>query len=213
MSLIDDALKKAREDAVRRESARPPGASRWAPSHVPGRRRATWRSALPLAAVFVAGCAVAWIFVGRAPARTQPAPSPVAAAPLPSARAIPSEPPAKAQQKPAVPVPAPRARKGPASTSAKTVLAVPETSPAAAPARPPAPSSPGRNTFVRTATLPGGETIELGGIVFSEGTPVALINGKIVAPGGAVGDYTVVQIRPEKVDFSGNGLSFSILLR
>ncbi|HEY4229779.1 MAG TPA: hypothetical protein VGO79_06385 [Thermoanaerobaculia bacterium] len=66
---------------------------------------------------------------------------------------------------------------------------------------------------MRSASLPGGETIELGGIVYSEGNPVALLNGRVVAAGGSVGSYIVVQVRPERVDFEGEGTTFSILLR
>ncbi len=216
MSLIDDALNRAREEAVRQEAARKSGTSRWAPSHVPGaRKRASGPAAL--IAVFLAGVALAWFLLQRGPGTVSsgPLPAPPAALARPTATA--GE--AAASSRPVVPESAkpPSRRARPTSSPARS-----EESPAASPSSTPSGSSsraghsepaPARKTFVRMAALPGGETIELGGIVYSEGNPVALLNGKVVAPGGSVGNYTVVAVLPERVDFEGEGTTFSILLR
>jgi hypothetical protein len=225
MSLIDDALRRAREEAALRDAAGRPGASRWAPSHIPGRRRSAWKPAAALVAVFLAGSAAAWLLVGRSRVAPVPAPAASPSEPAPLSN-LPAAPLANrtAAAAPALPEkPEPPARNGirPEAVSRRPAAksfpahepAPPAPAPSAAAPNAASPSTPARSTFVRTATLAGGETIELGGIVYSEGNPVALINGKVVAPGGLVGDYTVVQIRPERVDFSGNGASFSILLR
>jgi hypothetical protein len=213
MSLIDDALRRAREEAALQEAAKRPGSSRWAPSHIPRRRRSAWKGAGGLAAVFLAGSAAAWLFFARAPGRSVPVPvvrpsTPAASLPVPVAAPAPApprriEPPART-----------RARRSAGENPPAPAAAAPQESSAAASntAAPPPAGQSGQRTFVHTATLAGGQTIELGGIVYSESNPVALINGKVVAPGSLVGDFTVVQIRPERVDFSGNGTTFSILL-
>lgn len=210
MSLIDDALKRAREEAALQDAAKRPGSSRWAPSHIPTRRRPVWKAAAALAAVFLAGSGAAWLFFGRNAARPVPSPAERPSVPGPQQARIPANAPAPL---PKVEPPA-RNRSRRAPDARAPAASSPETdAPPVATATAPRAAAPTRNTFVRTATLAGGETIELGGIVYSEGNPVALINGKVVAPGDLVGDYTVVQIRPERVDFSGNGATFSILLR
>jgi len=163
--------------------------------------------------VFLAGVGAAWLFLSRPPAAV---PAPRAAAEYPHT------PPASPKPQPAVAVPSrperrhrnsegarPRGNEtGPASSSGAAppaVIPIPREPAAVSP-------PPGEKTYVRVAKL-GDQTIELGGIVFSESNPVALINGKVASPGSVVGDYTVVRIRPEGVDFSGDGLVFSILLR
>ena len=51
-----------------------------------------------------------------------------------------------------------------------------------------------------------GKKPELGGIVYSEGSPSALINGRVVRPGGYIDGYTVVRIEPNFVELrDGNG--------
>lgn len=214
MSLIDDALRRAREEAALQEAEKRPGSSRWAPSHIPRRRRPAWKPVGALAAVFLAGSGAAWLFLARAPERSVPDPSArpsLSAAPPPAGVAALAPAPARKVEPPA----RARARRAPEENSPPAGAAAPEDSaatesPASAAAAPP--PAAGQRTFVHTATLAGGQTIELGGIVYSEENPIALINGKVVAPGGLVGDFTVVQIRPERVDFSGNGTTFSILL-
>jgi hypothetical protein len=219
VSLIDEALKRASEETAKQEAAKRSGSSRWAPSHIPRAKRSSWKGAAGFAAVFLAGSAAAWLLFGRGHAPTvpaEPAIHTVAPSPAPSPLSVRVSGPAPVaapehrgrQRSIAEPVPA---RPAPSPASGAQAPETPALAPLdhAAPGPPPAP----RKTFVRTATLAGGESIELGGIVYSEGNPVALLNGKVVAPGGSVGDFTVVQIRPDRVDFSGNGATFSILLR
>ena len=222
MSLIDEALKRAREEAALQEAAKRSGASRWAPSHIPGRRASAWKAPAALAAVFLAGCGAAWIILGR---RERPAP-PAAASPSIAVPAPSGAPPARSAEPPRVapgtepPKPERPARSSPSSrppvpraaAADRAAAEAPKESPAGAAARPAEPP-PSRTTFVRTATLAGGETIELGGIVYSDASPVAILNGKVVGPGAVVGSYTVVRILEERVDLEGNGAAFSILLR
>ena len=219
MSLIDDALKRAREEAARQEAARRSSPSRWAPSHVPGARPSSWKAAAALTGVFLAGCGAAWLLVGRVPAPRLPAETEAKAVPPVGATHVADRERPASKTIDRAPAPIRRPRFPSDAPHGSTTLP----QPAGVSSEGPAPESasrenektagPARKTFVRRAAFPGGETIELGGIVYTEGSPVALINGKVVAPGGSVGNFTVVQIRPEGVDFAGDGTTFSILLR
>jgi len=64
-------------------------------------------------------------------------------------------------------------------------------------ARPSAPSSPSPGQVV---TLPSGATIELGGIVYSEDDPLALLNGRVRRVGDSVEGFDVIAIRPSSVE-------------
>jgi hypothetical protein len=67
---------------------------------------------------------------------------------------------------------------------------------------PPEPPSRAR-TYKGTANLPSAR-LELEGIVYSEGSPKALINGRVVGPGGYVEGYTVVRIERDRVELKGD---------
>ena len=62
-------------------------------------------------------------------------------------------------------------------------------------------------------TLPGGPKIALEGIVFSETNPVALINGKVLPPGGVVEEFTIVSIKPDRVELNGRGVTIVVTLK
>ncbi len=68
-------------------------------------------------------------------------------------------------------------------------------------------------TYVREFTVPGGGKIELGGIVFSETNPVALINGKVASPGSTVEGFTVVQIQADRVELRGNDRTIFLMVK
>jgi hypothetical protein len=68
----------------------------------------------------------------------------------------------------------------------------------------PPPEPPSRaKTYKGTANLPSAR-LELEGIVYSEGSPKALINGRVVGPGGYVEGYTVVRIERDRVELKGD---------
>ncbi len=60
---------------------------------------------------------------------------------------------------------------------------------------------------------PDGTRIELGGIVFSDANPVALINGRVLPVGGVVGSMTVVAITENRVELAGEGARVFLSLR
>jgi len=61
--------------------------------------------------------------------------------------------------------------------------------------------------------LPGGAKITLDGIVFSDTTPVAVLNGRVVSPGGFIEGYTVSQIQPDRVELERDGTRILLKLR
>jgi hypothetical protein len=68
-------------------------------------------------------------------------------------------------------------------------------------------------TYVGELTAPDGAKIELGGIVYSETNPVALINGKVLGPGATVEEFTIVSIQPDRVELRGRGITMFIALK
>ncbi|MGH9369620.1 MAG: hypothetical protein ACRD3M_18360, partial [Thermoanaerobaculia bacterium] len=76
---------------------------------------------------------------------------------------------------------------------------------------PPAPPARAK-TYARTATLPSGK-LELDGIVYSETNPTALINGRVLSPGGYVAGYTVVKIEHDRVELTDDGTTIVLTLK
>ncbi len=258
MSLIDEALKRARE-----QTTNPPGPAAppsppstedpWAYAPLPERRRAgpAVRTVAALAGVIAALAAALWIL--RSPPR-EAAPPPVpAGAPAggisvprstktPAATAAPRKAPSsegfgKTDRSRAVPSDVgsvepggsapPRNRGGsgspppvalgatlasssprlPAPSRSRTLLPG-ETPPAAR--RPP---PPGTKAAAGVFVAPDGTRIELGGIVFSETNPVALLNGRVLPVGGVVGGMTIVAIEENRVELEGEGTRVFLSLR
>jgi hypothetical protein len=192
MSLIHEALERAREEAARRE-ARARGdlpAERPAPPHYDFSRS----RALPVVAaallVGLAGFGLArWLERPSAPGPGQSAgptaaPAPVASAPSPA----PSPPEATDSAAPAAPLAAPAAPD-------VTPPAQPAEQPggAARPERRPRPAPPAEPPVEATAAL------ELQGIVWSSEQPTAVINGLVLAQGETVGELEVLRIEPRSV--------------
>jgi len=234
MSLIDDALKRAQEEAARQEEAHRLAQRPWIAPQPPKRRR----NAAAIAAVSAAAVAALAVFLFiRPPATTRggsPSISPARSAstspirtPLPAPRpASAAPPPAPRLDTVEVPPPVlpavPEKRIQASSTKTETpplhgTNPEPNTassahgSPPAGHPRASAPLPDGK-TFVRSAVLPGGETIDLDGIVFSETNPVAVIGGRVLAPGASVGDFEIVKIEENRVTLRGRGVTIFLTL-
>lgn len=240
MSLINDALRKARLEAARQDSSR-----RGVPlPTVPVRRselsaapvlRGLLVAALLLlvgAALYVAGRYSAGL-ASRPPAdpdlvAAQPAPETAAPAPPPSSQPAPPQlaapetptPQAGSTTPPAVtPEPPAEAIGSPPTLAAEPAPAPPPRQPTATP-RPAASPRPrtepaGPAVFVSRAELPGDLTLELGGIAWSESRPFALINGTVLGPGDRIAGLTIVAIEPRQVELSGevDGASRGLILQ
>jgi hypothetical protein len=224
MSLIDEALKRAELEAARRDGLRG-GAYPWVPEHTPRRRR-RWAvvAAVLIAAGIVAG-GVIW--VSRRPAPVQVPESKVQSSPpsqelqtvvvAPPPRGQPDRVAAADQDTTSAkgsgevkrPAPKPQAEAARARTAPDAeprpvaVAADGKAARAAADAR----------TYVGEVTAPDGAKIELGGIVYSESNPVALINGKVLGPGAMVEEFTIVSIQPDRVELRGRGITMFLALK
>jgi len=228
MSLIDEALKRAELEAARRDGLKG-GAYPWVPEHAPKRRR---RWAIVLAVVVCVGVvagSVMWLSTRPAPVQgprskvQSSPPSPprqevatVEVAPPP--RGLPSRVSAgdgetassKGSGESKRPAPKPPADAAHVRTAPD---AEPRPASAASTDGKAARGSADAKTYVGEVTVPDGAKIELGGIVFSESNPVALINGKVLGPGAVVEEFTIVSIQPDRVELRGRGITMFLALK
>ena len=259
MSLIDEALKRARQEAARQDEAAREKRYRQVPV-IPGLRqpaRRSWLLPVVIAACLAVGIGIGLVVASRggedqraavpppvaAPATPAPAPvelpaespqeaeaTPVPEAPPPPVVEEEPAPPVVAEERPALappsqeeptiadmrqreialsPAPAPRPQALPEATReseppapAPPVVAAPEP---VAPEPAPAPATPGQErVYQKELPLPGGGTLRLNGIAFSE-QPVALFGDKVVGPGETVAGYKVVAIEVRRVRLEGQG--------
>lgn len=233
MSLIDEALRRARQEAARQDSAKREAQYRQVPVYAPPERNAR----PTLIATIVAVCVIAGIgigvFLGRGregntedvrlaeavesstplpvvPESTEP-PEPVTM-PAP-ARETPSE----QQQVPAAaaePLQPPPVLDVPPAPAPEVVVPTPEPSP---PAQPPVQATPEPTpeirTYVREVPLPDGGTLRLSGIAFSAAQPVALINDRVLAKGESYEGFVVADIQANLVELRGNGMTVRVTLK
>lgn len=252
MSLISEALKKARQEAARQDALRQRTPYAVGAADASDRRP----SFLPLLAGLGAGCliagllvAVAW-FAGWGPfarsaretaqvAEAAP-PSPVSspatratdppalpvvpepAPPAPIESATPTPPPAEPVQErpepviemrpaapPASPVPAPAAPTQMEEDRAPAVA--PPVPPPPAPVRPStAPVPSGANlvdgqVYAGEVPVPGGGTLKLNGIAYSQERPVVVLDGRVMGTGETIQGFTIVAIEAGRVKLEGHG--------
>ncbi len=233
MSLIDEALKRAQEAS--RRQGEPERARPWSPPPLPdaglARRRAIAR-ALGIGAGGIAGLAaigvLGWIVWNAAASEKTASPVTPAAARAVAAGAPTPEPtlPETIVSKPpsataASGVPAsPPPTHAPATASANGAVqprtdaqpSAPAPAPAPAVAPPPKGLSDGR-TYIRVVELPEGGRIELGGIVWSEEEPRALLNDRIVAVDGYVEGFTVSKIDENRVVLTRDGMTIYLAVK
>ncbi len=216
MSLIDDALKRA-QAAGGEEAARP--ASRpWIPTPLPdpqiARRRAVVRWMGIAAATIVVAAAGVWL-VRKEFGTPSPLPLPVGdgrGEGRPAALAVPKStatPDAVALATPIV-VAEPRTTRPPGSPA-------PAPAEGEAPKPAPVPRAPQAiadgKTYAGSVTLPGGEKIELGGIVWSETEPRALLNDRIAAVGAFIEGFSLTRIEENRVVLEKDGATIYISVK
>jgi hypothetical protein len=217
VSLIDDALKRAQ--AAGEGERGKPGDRPWIPTPMPDAGLARQRILLRWLTIVAAACvalALAVIVVGYAGRQPPPLPAgggrtEARAVPAPIATATP----ALAETVVAPPA-ATLARIRP--TRAPRPAQEADAAAADAPATPGAVSRPaqaivnGKN-YVGSVMLPGGATVELGGIVWSETEPRALLNDRIVATGAYVEGFSVVKIEEGRVLLQRDGATISLSVK
>ena len=243
MSLINDALKKARPDADRQEAKKRGDLYNAAPSHVPARKRIGLLGLLTMGILITA--VVLLIQIPRLttgpPAAQQPPPGDDAGSEADQSAAQPSAalsvvaPRPERTKSPPDPLeaPRPRSRRSPertpdervGSTNLEPSPARPRNRPDRQSRRIPArPSSQPQSetapidsvdgkSFLKKVRVPDGANLELSGIAWSDVHPVAVISGSIVGVGDFVEGFKVVKIEPNSVELQGDGSTFSIRLR
>jgi hypothetical protein len=260
MSLISDALKKARQEAARQDSLRQGVPYAVGSVDAPARRNPL----LPLLAGLGAGCLAAGILFAVAyvagwgpfskpaqpaqevrvaeaaapPAAPQPsaiptaeplapppavvretAPPPFQAPPQESPPVAPApEVPPQIEMRPSVSAEPPVAHPEPQATPSPAPAPVEEESPAppapvpAAPA-PQAPAAPSESSgglvdgkvYTGEVPVPGGGSVKLNGIAFSQDRPIAVLDGRVMGTGESIQGFTVVSIESGRVTLQGHG--------
>jgi hypothetical protein len=219
VSLIDEALKRAQ--AAGQKDGAPPGERPWIPSPMPDPSLARRRRLLPVAAVAaVVAAAVSAVFLFlprpgvRAPTiATEPdggeGKPAAAAAPIVQPATVPTAgneslpTPVPPRPRPTQPVPPPESE---AQVEGENV----------APPAQPVPQGPGvtsGKTYAGAASLPGGAKIELGGIVWSEAEPRALLNDRVAAVGAYVEGFTLTRIEQDRVALEKDGVTIFISVK
>lgn len=221
MSLINDALNRARAEAADRER-QGDGASAPPAAGLAGHRRLPiWL--LPAAA---AALVVALLFFRFAPRDDAAPPSdaaaPTVAAPAPQAADRAAQPPLAVPRASSREVSAPETSRQPSPQAPTDDGDTADSEPAAsvadaAPRGRPSPSAgdaPPTDSWyhVGSLRLPDGARIELTGIAWSPTAPSAMLNGALLSVGDPIFDLTVVSITERTVTLEGRGRRYALQL-
>lgn len=242
MSLISDALKKARQEAARQDSLRQGLPYAVGTTSAPDRgRSAPLLAGLAVGLLLAGGLAGLFYFV-RPEREVEPEARIAETAPPVEVREESATPPVAPQiSEPAVPEtappalipapipevrtpqpapplevqPAPQPQPQPETPPAPPVVVAPPAPPVqeAAPPPAPAPAPQEGRSYVGEVPVPGGGVLRLNGIAFSTESPVAVLDGKVVGPGEVVQGFTVVEIRQNQVKLEGHGETVFVSLK
>jgi hypothetical protein len=218
VSLISDALKRVRQETARLDAEQKGVWLRRGPRQMS--RRPGWQATLVVSAVALAASLAALFLVYRAAPSAPESPpvgeggvvevapigpssggseAPRAASPQESADMESERKPVGEQAAAGRPAPA-LTPPGQSSSVAAPVPGEPAVLTAVQPAASAGEGAAEPRSYVRTIELPGGGSLELGGIAWSETSPVALLNGKAVGRGEVVEGCLVVEIEPAQIE-------------
>jgi outer membrane biosynthesis protein TonB len=218
LSLIDEALRRARQEAARQEALKREDGYRHVPVLPPmaSRRSSPLRPALIGALVIllvIAGVALG-IYLGRG---SSPEPeSRIAEAPLTPEPERPATVVEPTPEPTPAPTPTPKPVVIPTPTPAPPPLPLPEPTPAPEPTPEPTPTPPPApeiRTYIREVPLPDGGSLRLNGIAYSATQPVALINDKVLARGESYQGFLVTDIQSNLVELRHDGTIVRVTLK
>ncbi len=225
MSLIGDALKRARLEAARRDGEERGTAHSSVPAYLPSRRRsrAGWIIATVVAAL--AGASVVYLLLAGAPVPTPEISARPALLDKQERATIPDSPAAVTAPAPS---PSVEALSPPLPSSPPASPAASEPSPVSSPPAPPAaaaaspaeaakpavgePVPPGARVYVAVAQV-GATRLELDGIVASPTDPVVMINRKLLGIGEGIEGWVVEKIEVKQVTLRGGSQLIVLRLR
>jgi hypothetical protein len=242
MSLIDEALRRARQQAASQDAARRDEQYRQVPVLPPMASRKRSPSVSPvLVAIAVAVCIVAGIAIGvllgrdRSEERIADAPmAPVESAPpeetprpeilveeTPEPTPVPATPtpvptptPERQPEKPPQELPVESAEPvNPPPVLDATPTPAPIPTPEPEPTAPAPAPAPEIRTYVREVPLPDGGTLRLNGIAFSSDKPVALIDDRVLGEGESYQGFLITDIQTGVVELQGNGMTVRVSLK
>jgi hypothetical protein len=218
VSLIGEALKRARLEAARREGEERGTAHSSMPAYLPDRRRFPTGWIFGLLAATVIGGAIAFFLLRTppppqhetAPTTSEPASPPTAgaAAVTPPAVVPILVPAAAATEPPAAEAPGRPSPPPPESSEGKASPAPEKPGPVTADPSVPA----GARAYVGVAEI-GGTRLELDGIVASATDPVAMINRKLLGIGEGLEGWVVEKIEAKQVTLRGGSETIVLRLR
>jgi hypothetical protein len=228
VSLIDEALKRAELEAARRDGLRS-GAYPWVPEHAPKARR-RWITAAAVLVIAAAAGGGVWWLSRRSAQVPASGPSVDAQSKIQNPKSkidletveVPPPPvgqPSRVQAR--GPFESPKASEAPrvrptAPVDVAEVHAAPAPqgrSDTAVESKPPVKKAAEGKTYVGEVKLPDGAKIELGGIVYSDANPVALINDHVLGPGAVVEEFEIISIQPDRVELKGRGMTIFLKLK
>jgi hypothetical protein len=221
MSLISEALKKARQEVARQDADRlgsaPPSLPHPMPASHRERRERTWIPAL-VGGFVGAAVVTAVLLVLLRPAPELPGGAPAASPPArPAARPETAEPAEIARPTGAIPAATPRpATATPvhsAPTAGATVTIAEVTLPAVLGGVTAAAAPTGEPPPYRVRLDDGKELVLRGIAAGGEGAPVALVNRRAVGVGEIVDGWKVVRIEPKQVELVRGGETVMLSLR
>jgi hypothetical protein len=225
VSLIDDALKRAQaaDDAAAGKAANRP----WIPTPMPdaglARRRAMLRGLGIAAAVAAVGALALVVLRGAGsagpatPARDGKGDGRIAALSAAATSPTPLQV-VVAVSTPTTPVPASMPTRRPRPTpEAASPLPSGRTEEAGAtvpaPVSKPSGAIANGRTYAGSVPLPNGEKIELGGIVWSETEPRALLNDRVLGTDSYVEGFRVVKIEEDRVALEKDGVTIYVSVK
>lgn len=216
MSLVNEALKKVRVESAARQTASGYGASLVPPPYYGGESRGRsplwWAAGTAVVLSFVLALT---IVLSMSPADiaqvATSGPAPQVEPPIPTVQTPAVASPVVESPSPASVAPVPLVET-PQAAEVPVAPAEPETVAPTQPAVPTLPSLVEGKVYIQSVEAADGVKVRLDGVIWSELTPAALVNGVNLSVGEEIDGVTLVQIEQRRVKLQAQGKSFFLRL-